>query len=165
VGPTETLGSIYFPSTVVANTKLHVLPFDQQRQSQPFFVDALGINSQIDPSKAQYAFAFVKLATSAQTMVQSLVPDSTTDNPQYLIPARPSVLAKLASQWQAYEQIQNIVTTHSGTAFRIDSTSRPWLNGTKAAICAAIFNGQQVCVPEVPHPALTHLPVHLMRRV
>ena len=169
VGPTETLAH-FLPPSVIEATKLHVLPFDQQRQDQPFYVDALGVNSQIDPSKAQYAVAFANLVAGVQVMVQALVPDPnstspTAPNPQYLLPARQSVLAKFASNWDAYEQIQNIVTFHTGSAFRIGSTSRSWLKATKAAICAAIFDGQQLCVPEVPHPALTHLPVHLMRRV
>ena len=161
VGPTEIMS--YFPPATVAASKLHVLPFDVQRATQPFYVDAIGINGAIDPSKLELALELANLVASSQSMVASLVPTGTSPNPQYLISVRPSVLAKLAGTWPAYEMIETLVTSHTGSPLRIGPTSRTWLDATKAAICAAIFDGKQVCAAEFPHPAQTNLPVHILR--
>jgi thiamine pyridinylase len=161
VGPTEIMS--YFPPATVAASKLHLLPFDVQRATQPFYVDAIGVNRRIDPAKLDLAVELANLVASAAAMAASLVPTGTSPNPQYLISVRPSVLGKLAETWPAYQMIEALVTSHTGSPLRIGPASRTWLDTSKDAICNAIFDGKQVCVPTYPHPAQTSLPVNILR--
>jgi thiamine pyridinylase len=160
VAPTEYMS--YFPPAIVAASKLHVLPFDVQRATQPFYVDAIGINRRIDPAKLDLAVELANLVASAGSMAASLVPTGTSPNPQYLISVRPSVLGKLAETWPVYEMIEALVTTQ-GSPLRIGPTSRTWLDTTKGAIRDAIFDGEHVSAAAYPHPSQTSLPVNILR--
>ena len=161
VAPTEFMS--YFPPATVATSKLHLLPFAVQRATQPFYVDAIGINGAIDPSKLELALELANLVASAETMAASLASTASCPNPQYLISVRPSVLARLAQSWPAYGRIETLVTSCTGTPFRIGPTSREWLDATKGAIRAAIFDGREIRGPAFPHPAHANLPVHILR--
>jgi thiamine pyridinylase len=161
VAPTEIMS--YFPPATVADAKLRVLPFDEQRSTQPFYVDAIGINRRIDSAKLDLALELANLVASAASMAASLVPTGTSPNPQYLISVRPSVLRRLAETWPVYQMIEALVTSYTGSPLRIGPASRRWLDATKGAIRAAIFDGKQVSAAAYPHPARTSLSVNILR--
>lgn len=169
INVTETLCSL--PYSMVNDYRFHVMPLAAQRISQPFFVDGVGINSKIDPSKRDLAVALANLMTGYDVMYNSMIPDRPGDNPQYLIPVRGSVFADLIDIAPLYREIADAVLSHVDQSFRIGTGSRTWIDDVGGVIRRAILNisdewkfTDEMFDDTEPLPADKSKPVNLFRR-
>lgn len=138
VGYSERLA--FMPKSSHEKIALRGLPLADQNTFNIFAVDVLGINSLIDENKREMAIDFVNLATSAGVVRDSLlVKQSKTGSPQYLLPARMSVMsdASLMSEAPLYASMKPLLETAPQT-FRAGPEVRHWLGKNKKEIRALI---------------------------
>lgn len=146
VGLTENLH--FFPPQEPTGYAFRPLPVASQPVSAiPLFVDAVGVNRQVDPDKMGIAIELATLIARADVATAAAVGPSPTTSPQYLTPVRVSVLSKLAQSWPIYEAIQSTLGCYQTTAFRIGDQSRAWLTANKACLVSQIL-GQPLEVDE-----------------
>lgn len=133
VGLTETLG--FLNNAQVGSVQFRPLPVASAPVGTiPLFADAWAVNSAVtDPTKNGIAKDFITIASRPEVMLAALTPAS-GQTPQYLTPVRDSVLTKLASAFEVYDQILSLVGGPATAAFRLGLTSRAWLSGNAAGI-------------------------------
>jgi len=164
VGLTETFADV--PPAAAADLRFRPLPIaDEPINTISLFADALGVKAGLSQPKGQLAAEFVNVATSGLTLFKSIVAPTQDQAPQYLIPARASSLAKLASIYPTiYGQIQQLVTPQATTAaFRVSDQARNWLPAAGAAVRQATTGMLKAC-PTCPDPAFANTPAGIIRR-
>ena len=167
-GVTESLAT--FPVDQIQNYTVRAKPLApaSAQGENCFFVDGVGINPRTpDTASAQ---ALAQVMTSLQVLGQGCRARAADENPQYLIPARQSVLDDLANQYPLYSTIRTIVLGSPRHAFTVDASVRDWLTAQGAVIRDQLLENtvpenDTIVVDDHPiHPSLAHLPVNLARK-
>lgn len=167
-GVTESLAA--FPVDQIQNYTVRAKPLApaSAQGENCFFVDGVGINPRTpDTASAQ---ALAQVMTSLQVLGQGCRARTADENPQYLIPARQSVLDDLANQYPLYSTIRAIVMGSPRHAFTVDASVRDWLTAQAPTIRDQLLENtvpenDTIVVNDHPiHPSLAHLPVNLARK-
>jgi thiamine pyridinylase len=164
VGLTENLH--FVPPDVLPHLAFRPLPFASAPVGNiPLFADAIGVNSQVDPSKTGLAIELATLIASQEVTLNAFIGPDPSNPPQYLTPVRNSVMTAMAARWPTYQMIQTTLRTMGGTGFRIGQPSRGWLNANKSCIASQILGpGVEVDEAIFASPGYKSTPAGLWRK-
>lgn len=147
IGYTERLA--FMPPSMHSSLDLRELPLESGKLSASpgrtvnlFFVDTLCVKSTLTGTKRKLAIEFANLAASSEVVIRALLQTvDSTGSPQYLLPARRSVLesAEVLNKAPMYSKLR-AVYEREPKAYRMDSSARTWLEGTKKIIRQRILD-------------------------
>jgi thiamine pyridinylase len=113
----------------------------------PLYTDAVAVNSTVSSDKRDLAIELATLVASPEVVSYAIWEVFPKANPQYLIPARRSVLDGMAKGWPVYQSIQTTLFTYGTAGFRMGEMSRSWLSENKGCIRAQLL-GSKVRIDE-----------------
>jgi len=143
VGSTEAMA--FIPPGELGEYAFRPLPFSSAPvTTNPVFVNAMGVNQNVDPGKTSLAVDLALMVASPTVTTTALAGRT---NPQYLTPVRASVLNALAARFPMYRQIQQVLQQVRPAGFRIGPMSRQWLNATKCCLASQIV-GPEIEIDE-----------------
>jgi thiamine pyridinylase len=133
VGITEDLCS--FPSSYLDSVTFEILPTADTYLpiTEEFFVDIAAINSKVMEDKMPYAMLLLNLMTSHDVMYKSMIPENSSENPQFLMPVRGAVLADLMDVHPLYGDMASMILNYYGQPLEIDSRARGWIDSNKSS--------------------------------
>jgi len=118
IGFTEMLTHVPAPSLL----RFRPLPLSEATTPYQFvYVNLASVSSAISRAKQEPALRLLDLMTSTDVMVHSLRPDSSganPQNPQFIIPARRTVLDKLTAETPGYRAIADLIAGDAGRPCR-----------------------------------------------
>ncbi len=118
VGFTEMLAHVPDPSLL----RFRPLPLsDATTPYQSVYVNLASVSSAISPAKQEPALRLLDLMTSTEVMVHSLRPHgrgTNPQNPQFIIPARRTVLDTLTAETPGYRAIADLIAGDAGRPCR-----------------------------------------------
>ena len=132
VGFTESMSEMN-PNTL-EKIDFKVLPLADGDEKSLFYADVIGIHPNAE--KRGHRTLAVKLANllaSSENMIDSL-DGKDFGQPQYLMPTRQSVFARLAQSYPAYQKMYQVVTTANPILFTLDADAKNWLSGMKGIL-------------------------------
>jgi thiamine pyridinylase len=127
------------------------------------YADAVGIRPGL-ADKRDLAVQLANVVASAGVIIAALYPSS---SPQYLMPARQSVLSQLAAKLPEYAAISEMLSSRSLSPFRLGPGVSDWTHPAGAAIIAELFPGaeEQIAAAQAPrHPHHHTTPAGMWRR-
>lgn len=135
VGWTEQMGRM--PPRALESIAFRELPLGEANKVSLLFVDTLLLNSTLQGKRRALALELANLCASSETVTECLLPESTEVSPQYLLPARKSVLfnRKLRDAAPHYEDLAKLFPPSGRpVAFRLGADAREWLAANKRTI-------------------------------
>jgi len=144
VGFTEAMSTM---PTIQETVQFKQMPLADNASFSLFYVDAVGVNSNVigTPNEA-WSVQLANLLASNDILIEAF---SGEENPQFLMPVRYSVFQSLGNEFSQYENMYRLVQSLNPKAFRLGTTSRPWLEGNKDSIRQQIL---ALAGNSAPHP-------------
>ena len=139
VGYTESMSSLTEDARRSIAFKL--LPLSDRRGVSMFYSDVVGVNSSVSSvsKKRKLAVELANLISSSDVMIASICPTESQPYPQYIMPVRHSVFAKLGAKFPLYVKMYDLVKQSDPKLFRIGPNSRDWLNAMKSQVRDEVF--------------------------
>lgn len=139
VGYTESMSSLTEEARRSIAFKL--LPLSDRRGVSLFYSDVVGINSSLSSAskKRKLAVELANLISSTEVMLASIGPTKSQPYPQYIMPVRHSVFAKLGAKFPLYVKMYDLVKQSDPKLFRIGPNSRDWLKSMKSKVRDEVF--------------------------
>lgn len=137
VGLTETMSA--WPPGFLDLIKFRPMPTAAKGNATKLlcFADALGIRKNLG-DKRDLAIQLANTVASVPVLLAALNPSPT---PQYLIPARQSVMSQLLRTLPKYQAISDLLASWPLSPFRLGPGVMPWTQPAGLAIIAQLFPG------------------------
>ncbi|RNC81907.1 MAG: thiamine pyridinylase [Phycisphaera sp.] len=141
--------SSLFPVSDVPMIDFHAMPLVDSPTYTFFYVDAAGVNANIDPSRQALAIEMAQLISSSSVLAQASLPPVDGDNPQYLLLSRPSAMATLAETYPRYTAYDQVIRTSSPVVFHGGPGFVTWADSFKDFIRSTITTPPTIVPDEV----------------
>ncbi|OCN00366.1 thiamine pyridinylase [Clostridium sp. W14A] len=112
----------------VGNLNFKTISLSNSSDIPVFYGDLVGVSSSIKScSELNLAKKLANITASSKIFDMASRPETNSDNPQYLLPARYSAYRSLANSYPIYNKLFNIVRSPNNRLFRAGSNIRDWL--------------------------------------
>ncbi|MDX7999240.1 thiamine pyridinylase [Xenorhabdus sp. Reich] len=146
VGFTESLAVL--SHATLDNIAFKVMPFsDNTERNTLFYADIIGVYPKQNRTDKELSRIkeLANVMASKDYMVSASRPVSDSlqgpeSNPQYLMPVRKSIFAKLGSEYPIYNKMQMLVENSSPVLFTMNAQGKTWINKIHADLMSAIRN-------------------------
>jgi thiamine pyridinylase len=128
VGFTEAMSSM---GDSVNDIDFKLLSYCEHNNIPLFYGDIVSVNSSVVADKQESAFKLANLIAASDTMVNAISPDENNTYPQYLLPARKSVYARMGSEYPIYEELKEIAYNPQNKLFLLGDNATTWLEEAK----------------------------------
>jgi len=159
----------FIPNEWLSDYKMRVLPLGSSKNIN-LYVDGIGVNSSVDPTKRDYAIELANLITSTEVLINSINPEEGSENPQYLVPIRISVIKAMTNKFPKYKEVMSALSDGQDNFLIPPSTFRDFINNLGDTIRNDILNVAEVTYnkemfDDSPlHPAYLSMPASMFRR-
>lgn len=117
------------------NIEFKPMPFTNNGTRPLFYSDVIGVNPATQSrGTRQLAVQLANVMASTSTMVASIGPDSGSQVPQYLMPARHSVFQTLARSFPLYSKMHTMLQQANPRMYKAPDGVRAWANQMKEPI-------------------------------
>jgi len=118
-----------------------LMPLSDRNGVSLFYADIIGVNAAtVRDGKRALAVKLANMMASTEVIVQCIGPTTGSPCPQYLMPVRKTVFARMRRDFPLYGQMFEFVIRSDPRLFRLGVNSRPWLTAMKSRIKEQILS-------------------------
>lgn len=124
-----------------ANVAFKLLPLSDRSAVSLVYVDVVAIGAAtVANGRRTLALRLATLMSSSELMVKCIGPTDSNPCPQYVLPARQSVLTQMSQKFPLYGKMDEMMKEASPKPFRLGAGSREWIDSMKNQIKKEIFS-------------------------